>query len=145
MDQDRRKFLKTCGCLSAVGALTFIGIGCDKNDGGGGSTGPVEPAEITIDLDDYPALQNDNSATSLTGTPGGTLLLTHTTGETYFALSNICTHQGCGVAATTPTLNCPCHGSRYALNGSVVQGPAPQSLTSFPVTKQGNLLTISFG
>lgn len=48
------------------------------------------------------------------------------------ALSSVCTHRGCRVQfnATERTLDCPCHGSRFQLDGSVLEGPAPQPLPS---------------
>jgi Rieske Fe-S protein len=38
----------------------------------------------------------------------------------------VCTHDGCELTSVTGgTINCPCHGSRFALtDGSVVRGPA---------------------
>jgi len=46
------------------------------------------------------------------------------------ALSSVCTHLGC-VTRYQPDRNqiaCPCHGSRFALDGEVVAGPAPRAL-----------------
>jgi len=51
------------------------------------------------------------------------------------AVSRTCTHQGCTVllpAVAGQTLDCPCHGSRFATDGTVVNGPAAQPLPSFP-------------
>ena len=42
------------------------------------------------------------------------------------AFSATCTHQGCAVGDVTDgTINCPCHGSKFAVaDGAVVDGPA---------------------
>jgi cytochrome b6-f complex iron-sulfur subunit len=50
-------------------------------------------------------------------------------GEVY-AISAICTHLGCTVAAQEGGgFFCPCHGSRFDPAGAVVGGPAPRPLT----------------
>ena len=49
------------------------------------------------------------------------------------AIYKVCTHLGC-IYAWTPTNNrfeCPCHGSKYRLDGRRVEAPAPRSLDRF--------------
>jgi cytochrome b6-f complex iron-sulfur subunit len=46
------------------------------------------------------------------------------------ALSSVCTHLGC-ITRYQPDaqiIACPCHGSRFSLDGEVVGGPAPRPL-----------------
>jgi Rieske Fe-S protein len=51
------------------------------------------------------------------------------------ALSGRCTHLGCAVAFNDDeqTWDWPCHGSRYALDGTVIQGPATDPLQPLPL------------
>ena len=49
---------------------------------------------------------------------------------TLTAVSPICTHLGCQVSFNRAerSWDCPCHGSRFATDGSVLQGPAVHRL-----------------
>ena len=51
-----------------------------------------------------------------------------------YAVSTICTHLGCVVKANPEGFECPCHGSRFKSDGTVVKGPAPRALPWFEVT-----------
>ena len=52
------------------------------------------------------------------------------------ACSAVCTHLGCDVAwnAAEQTWDCPCHGSRFAPDGAVINGPAVTGLRRIPAT-----------
>jgi cytochrome b6-f complex iron-sulfur subunit len=47
-----------------------------------------------------------------------------------YALSAVCTHLGCitRFRSDENVIACPCHGSRFDLEGNVVGGPAPRPL-----------------
>jgi cytochrome b6-f complex iron-sulfur subunit len=50
------------------------------------------------------------------------------------AISNTCTHLGCVATTTEIGFDCPCHGSRFDPDGSVLGGPAPGPLPWFQVS-----------
>lgn len=58
------------------------------------------------------------------------------------AVSAVCTHQGCVVQWTDGNpqapFACPCHQSKFDLNGRVLGGPAKAPLTHFQATQNGD-------
>lgn len=67
--------------------------------------------------------------------PAGRLWMANT-GEGFLALYAVCTHLGClpGWNEATFRFECPCHGSRFELNGDFITGPAPRGLDRYSVT-----------
>ncbi len=56
-----------------------------------------------------------------------------------------CSHLGCSVALNTDakTFDCPCHGSRFHLDGSVLHGPAAYPLSHLTWQQESDPSTIS--
>jgi len=57
-----------------------------------------------------------------------------------YALSAVCTHLGCitRYKSDEGVIACPCHGSRFDLEGNVVHGPAPRPLPWLDVSQDSN-------
>ena len=57
------------------------------------------------------------------------------------AIGLTCTHLGCMVEQRNFGFECPCHSSRYDINGKVLRGPANRDLQKLHVAKSedGNL------
>jgi cytochrome b6-f complex iron-sulfur subunit len=62
-----------------------------------------------------------------------------------YAVSMVCTHLGCVVKSTAEGFECPCHGSRFAADGSVTKGPAPKALPWLKVSGKAEDLIIDEG
>jgi Rieske Fe-S protein len=52
------------------------------------------------------------------------------------AVSPVCAHLGCYVTwnSAERTWDCPCHGSRYDIDGRAIQGPTVKDLVAKPVS-----------
>ncbi|MFC7676117.1 Rieske (2Fe-2S) protein [Mycolicibacterium sp. GCM10028919] len=67
------------------------------------------------------------------------VVLTQPTAGVFKGFSKRCPHAGCSVSEITDgNIVCPCHGSRFDLEGAVVNGPAASALSPKAVTVQGD-------
>ena len=68
----------------------------------------------------------------------GDTVLTQPTAGVFNGFVARCTHAGCALSGVDGALIvCPCHGSRFELDGAVARGPATQPLVPVPVSLQG--------
>jgi cytochrome b6-f complex iron-sulfur subunit len=63
------------------------------------------------------------------------------------ALYRKCVHLGCSVPHCEKSMlfECPCHGSKYRLNGEYYGGPAPRGLDRFPIEVSGGKVRVDTG
>ena len=99
---------------------------------------------LHVNINDFPALQNVNGSVRLSVTSNQQilypLLVNRGTGNQFFTVSTRCTHQGCVVPPFSTAAGasvCPCHLSRYAIDGAVIGGPATAALTRYTNTFDG--------
>lgn len=139
------------GCTSGPGSTGSAGpdAGGGSGDGGSGSTALASAcgANLCLDLGD----PRNAALTAIDGAvvvaaPRDSILLVRTSSTSVQAVSDICTHAGCGVRYdhVNQVLVCPCHGSTFTLGGLVIQGPASRPLARYPtqLDPSSNLLTI---
>ncbi|GAB4474284.1 MAG: hypothetical protein Kow00124_14110 [Anaerolineae bacterium] len=67
------------------------------------------------------------------------------TAQGVLAIYKVCTHLGCLYkwVPVNGRFECPCHGSKFQLDGTYIEGPAPRSLDRFvvrAVDANGNVL-----
>ena len=60
------------------------------------------------------------------------------------AVNSRCTHQGCSVEwqSDLKIFACPCHGSKFGPDGSVVTAPAQQPLANYEVEQDGDNILV---
>jgi Rieske Fe-S protein len=67
------------------------------------------------------------------------IVVTQPTAGVFKGFSSVCTHAGCNVSKIeNGTIDCPCHGSKFSLEGAVVHGPAKDPLEAKAVSVQGD-------
>jgi cytochrome b6-f complex iron-sulfur subunit len=134
----RKNFLIKMGIgAGAAALLTCVGA-CNKTNG----NMPAAPnVDFTLDL--------TAPANKALLTKGGFIyqdgvIIAYTASGKYIALSQVCTHQGYTVQydLSSDTVYCPAHGSDFADNGSVNNGPADAGLKTYTLTRSGNMLHI---
>lgn len=76
--------------------------------------------------------------------PDRKVVVTQPTKGQFKAFSAVCTHQGCVVKDVADgTINCPCHGSRFAVtDGAVRGGPAQKPLPEERISVNGGSITL---
>ncbi|WP_157556818.1 QcrA and Rieske domain-containing protein [Nocardia acidivorans] len=69
----------------------------------------------------------------------GDTVITQATAGAFAGFSSTCTHLGCKVSEVSDGLiKCPCHGSKFNLDGTVAGGPAPRPLDARAVRVDGD-------
>ena len=69
----------------------------------------------------------------------GEVVVTQPAAGDFKGFSSKCTHKGCTVNKVADgTIDCPCHGSKFNLDGSVANGPATQPLETKAIAVQGD-------
>ena len=67
------------------------------------------------------------------------VVVTQPTAGVFMGFSSVCTHSGCNVSKVTDgKIVCPCHGSKFNLDGTVAQGPAEEPLETKSISVQGD-------
>ena len=92
--------------------------------------------QLRIQLSMYPELSMIGGSATVSFEDDFVHLLVVCVGQQdWIAVWKICTHGNCDVewAAELDLVRCPCHNSLFDWDGSVIQGPATQSLSTFNV------------
>ena len=140
-DLTRRDFVRR----TALGCVAVCGLaGCGQkgapanNETGKFSANAVKNADGTFTVKNVGNLAAGEvrAFTLPDGTPA--VLAAPAAGK-LIALSAVCTHAGCEVAwrADEHDFHCPCHNSKFTMEGKVIAGPAKAPLPRYAVQMAG--------
>jgi cytochrome b6-f complex iron-sulfur subunit len=122
----RRDFLGLAALWSAAATLAFAAVGALRLPRA--AVVPVPSRKFRVTLPE--ALAPGDAFV-----PPGRSVAVFRDAAGVYAVSTVCTHLGCIVKKEGAGFACPCHGSKFALDGSVTKGPAPKALAWLAVAK----------
>lgn len=122
----RRDFLGLAALWSALVTLAFAAVGALRLPRA--AVVPVPSRKFRVTLPE--AL-----APGEPFVPPGRSVAVFRDADGVFAVSTVCTHLGCIVKREGEGFSCPCHGSKFAFDGTVTKGPAPKALPWLAVAK----------
>ena len=116
----RRSFLKM---LSAAAVVILVPYSWVR----------AKAAKVAFRLEKVPKL-NTVDGWAVLKIKGRQILFIRDSETSVRALDSVCTHKKCTVAFNPEThkIECPCHGSKFSLDGEVLSGPAKKPLQSYP-------------
>lgn len=123
-DVDRRTVLGA----AAAGVAAVPLAACSKTDGAPAQSSTQTPGQVLAAVADVPV----GSGIIVHGT-----MLTQPAAGVFKGFVARCTHAGCSLGLKDRVAVCPCHGSRFELDGSVARGPATEPLRPRAVEVRG--------
>lgn len=147
----RREFVGWVGVSGVVSALPATVTACGQQTSTSQAptaaaasvasprTDGFEVAGTVADLDKNGQLLNEKMSL-------GKALVVRETGNQLVAVDPTCTHAGCNVAwNANQTFICPCHASKFANDGKVLQGPASRPLALYTAKIEGDQVLVKKG
>jgi nitrite reductase/ring-hydroxylating ferredoxin subunit len=134
--QPRRDFLGLAALWTTAAAFLFATVGMLRLPKAAVLSSPAKTFRVTLP---------QSLAAGQAFEPAGRSVAVFRDEGGVYAISKVCTHLGCIVRSTVDGFECPCHGSRFAVDGTVTKGPAPLALAWLKVSGKGNDYVVDEG
>ena len=140
---ERKAFFSSLGFSAGMIFLAPVMTSCSKSEDTTttDSTPNTSAVDFTLDL--------TSSAYSSLNSNGGSviknnIIIAKTSSGAFVAVSAVCTHQGStiGFESAASRFHCPNHGSNFATDGSVINGPALTALKKYNTQLTGTNLRV---
>ena len=125
-------------------AAAGIGMAAGVGACGRAPDAPADPVPPTPDPGRLVGLAADVPVGGGRIFPDARVVVTQPTPGEFRGFGIVCTHDSCELTSVSDgTINCPCHGSRYAItDGSVVRGPARTGLRVERIAVDGGRIVV---
>ena len=145
----RRKFLGwfTVGTLAS--SLPIVIAACSSDNSSSNKVNSTSSATVPIDStpdgEGFVAVGTNQELEKkgyIYDRQLGVIVVSHS--GTLAALNPKCTHKGCDVVwkRNHQELVCPCHDSKFGVDGKVLNGPATEPLPVYVFKQEGNLIKV---
>lgn len=124
MNSTRRWILRLIG-KGSVALAFFVQLGA--------ATRALLPNVLYEPLKRFKLKRPDQYAQGYTYDPDHRLFVVRNQ-DSFHVITAVCTHLGCTVQWRQTEFACPCHGSRFRDDGTVIGGPAPRPLSWYEVS-----------
>jgi Rieske Fe-S protein len=141
----RQKVLLGAG----LGLVTAVVAACSTSGNKTEATSESSASPAATPASGAPAAPAANVIAKTADVPVGSgvivdkVVVTQPAAGVFKGFSSTCTHAGCTLNKVADgTIDCPCHGSKFNLDGSVANGPAKQPLEVENITVQGDSIML---
>ena len=133
-DFTRRQVVRNAGLLAGLPILVRLGAGCARRISTTRSVEVAAPIDGTLRIPQASAPELGRAGGAVVAHAAGQSVLVVRTGAGFAAMQAICPHAGCELAWVPEDVQaeCPCHGSRFAGDGTVLNPPARGDLATWP-------------
>jgi cytochrome b6-f complex iron-sulfur subunit len=144
---DRRDLLRViCGSAGALCGATACGVDSLVGKEQLAQLPAVVAGRISIPLAEFPVLREVGGGLvgQAPGMNGEPLAIARESDTRFVAMRALCTHMTCTLRYNqlNVTLDCPCHGSSFEIDGRVITGPAVRPLTMLATEFDGQTETL---
>jgi Rieske Fe-S protein len=136
----RQHVIRGAGLVLSAAALA----GCSDSGEGEKPVASSEASSTSAPAEPTPgAIAKTSDVPVGSGVIVGDVVVTQPTAGEFRGFSSKCTHKGCAVNKVADgTIDCPCHGSKFNLDGTVAKGPAKRPLDAKGIVVRGDSIAL---
>ncbi len=147
---NRREFMSWVSIGMLASSLPVVLAACNSNNESSSTQQTKTKLDTSMREDGFQALgtveklEEKGFITDKRNAAKSVIIIRHPDTEEIVAFDSMCTHQGCSVEfnAREKLVICPCHSSKFALDGQVIAKPAQKPLTPFETKQEDNLILV---